>query len=86
MTPLEKTEAFYADLTRWYAEGDDKEMRAAAKLLMVALQKIEEHGGPHWLATVYEYVNILANDPERYRRMMESQRGETRGAGGSKPH
>ena len=86
MTPLEKTEAFYADLLRWYGDGDDKELRAAAKLLMVALLKLQQHDGPHWQGTVYEYINILANDPERFERMLESQRGETRDQGGATTH
>ena len=86
MTPLEKTEAFFTELTRWYGEGDERELRAAAKLLMVSLDKLSQHGGPHWQATVYEYVNILANDPEHFRRMLESQRGETRDRDGTTTH
>ena len=38
-TPLEKIEALYSELTDWYGEADKKELRVAAKLLMVSLEK-----------------------------------------------
>ncbi len=46
MTPLEKVEAFYVELLEYYGDGDEREIRAAAKLLLVALAKFKEHGGP----------------------------------------
>ena len=48
MTPLEKTEALYEELVSWYQDGDKKELRAASKLLMVALNKLHEHGPREW--------------------------------------
>ncbi|EXJ12620.1 hypothetical protein [Imhoffiella purpurea] len=75
MTPLEKTEALYRELVAWYGEGDDRETRAAAKLLMVALLKLKEHGGPGWRSLVDEYLRMLERDPERFLRMIDSNRG-----------
>jgi hypothetical protein len=76
MTPLEKAESLYEELVAWYENGDDKEIRAATKLLMVALNKLHEHGGRDWEALVRSYVDILANDPAHFRRLLDSQRGE----------
>jgi hypothetical protein len=86
MTPLEKTEALFFELTRGYGQGYDREMRAATKLLLVALDMIKEYGGPHWQGAVYEYIQLLANDAERFRKILEAQRGATRGRGGRPPH
>lgn len=77
MTPLERTEALYASLVRWYGDGSDRELRAATKLLMVALDRLRTHADD-WRDLVDSYVAILERDPERFRRMLESQRGETR--------
>ena len=76
MTPLEKVEALYDELVDWYGEGTDREIRAASKLLMVALPKLKQHGGPAWQGLVEDYLLMLKNDPERYRRMLEANRGE----------
>lgn len=81
MTPLEKTEALYRELVDWYGDGDERETRAAAKLLMVALLKLKEHGGPGWEGLVDEYLIMLKNDPERYHRMLESNRGREKRQG-----
>ena len=78
MTPLEKVDALYDDLVAWYGEGQDREIRAASKLLMIALLKLKAHGGFGWQGLLEEYVLILKNDPERYRAMLESNRGEGR--------
>lgn len=79
MTPLERTEALYEQLVAWYEDGNEKEVRAASKLLMVALNKLHEHAGHDWEALVKRYVDILANDPVHFRRMLDSQRGERKG-------
>ncbi|MBV5274090.1 MAG: hypothetical protein JZU52_10745 [Lamprocystis purpurea] len=76
MTPLEKVETLYDELVAWYGEGQDREIRAASKLLMIALLKLKEYGGFGWQGLLEEYVLILKNDPERYREMLESHRGE----------
>lgn len=60
----------------WYGEADEKELRSAAKLLLVALQAFSEHGGTRWHSLVMEYVNAAKFDPERFENMMESNRGE----------
>jgi hypothetical protein len=76
MTPLEKVDALYRDLVDGYGEGADREVRAASKLLMVALLKLKEHGGFGWQGLVEDYVLMLRNDPERYARILEANRGE----------
>lgn len=75
MTPLEKVEALYAELVEWYGEGADRETRAASKLLMIALLKLKEHDGFGWHALVDEYLLMLKNDPERFERMLDANRG-----------
>ncbi|MBK1724104.1 hypothetical protein CKO23_17955 [Thiocystis violacea] len=81
MTPLEKTEALYRELVAWYAEGPHRETRAAAKLLMVALLKLKEHGGPGWQGLVDEYLIMLRNEPERFQRMLDANRGKEKRPG-----
>lgn len=81
MTPLEKAEALYLELVAGYGGGSDRELRAASKLLMVALIRLKEHGGPGWRELVDDYVTILKNDPERYQRMLESNRGKDKRQG-----
>lgn len=76
MTPLEKVEALYQELVDGYGEGADREARAASKLLMIALLKLKEHGGFGWRGLVEDYVLMLENDPERYERILEANRGE----------
>lgn len=78
MTPLERTEALYEELLRWYGDGADKEMRAASKLLMVALDRLRTYGGDDWRTLVYSYIDTLVEHPERFRQMLNSQRGETK--------
>jgi hypothetical protein len=75
LTPLEKVETLYNELVDWYGEGTDREIRAASKLLMVALLKLKENGGLAWQELVEDYLLILRNDPERYRRMLDANRG-----------
>lgn len=78
MTPLEKVEALYNELVNSYHEGDQREIRAASKLLMVALARLKEHGGFGWQGLVEEYVIMLKNDPERFATMLDANRGETK--------
>lgn len=75
MTPLEKTEALYAELVAGYGGGSDRETRAAAKLLMVALAKLKEHAGPGWQSLAEEYIHMLRDDPARFERLLEANRG-----------
>lgn len=78
LTPLEKVEALYDELNKWYGEADKKELRIAAKLLIVALDKFAKHGGVGWRSLVTEYVDILQKDPEKFEKIMLSNRGELR--------
>jgi hypothetical protein len=76
MTPIEKVEVLYEELVAWYGEGTDRETRAAAKLLMIALLKLKEHGGSGWQSLVDAYILMLNTDPERFRRVLDAGRGE----------
>jgi hypothetical protein len=76
MTPLEKVEVLYREIVESYHEGDKREIRAASKLLMVALTHLKEHGGFGWQGLLEEYVIMLKNDPERFRNMLDANRGE----------
>jgi hypothetical protein len=76
LTPLEKIESLYSELVDWYGEADKKEQRVAAKLLIVALEKIAIFEGNGWDDLVMEYVAILKNDPERFQKIIESNRGD----------
>jgi hypothetical protein len=75
-TPLEKVEALYEELVDWYEDGSDREIRAASKLLMIGLLKLKAHGGFRWQGLVEDYVLMLKQDPERYERILEANRGE----------
>ncbi len=76
MTPLEKTEAFFDELVAHYGEGDDREIRAAAKLMLVALAKFKAHGGPGGINMADEYVNLAKYDPEKFERILQSNRSQ----------
>ena len=75
--PIERVEALYDELVGHYGDGDQREIRAAAKILLVALSKFREHGGPQWATLLDEYVEILKHDPQRFQRMLESNRATT---------
>lgn len=75
-TPLEKIEALYTELLGWYGEADSKELRVAAKLLLVALEKFSIHGGNNWHELVTEYIDILRKDPKKFQKIIEANRGE----------
>ena len=74
MTPLEKTEIFFDELVAHYGGGEDREIRAAAKLMLVALAKFKEHCGPRGIDLADEYLNLLKHDPEKFERIMQSNR------------
>jgi hypothetical protein len=79
-TPLEKVEDLYEQLVAWYGEGKDREIRAASKLLMISLLKLKEHGGFGWQGLVEDYILMLKNDPERYRKVLDANRGDVKAA------
>jgi hypothetical protein len=76
MTPLDKVEVLYRELVYSYGEGSDKEIRAASKLLMVALDEIKRHGGPQWREIVEEYMQILAENPQKYEKILATHRSQ----------
>ncbi len=79
MTPLEKVEALYEELVAHYGEGEDREIRAAAKLLLVALAKFKEHSGSRGITLAEEYLDLLKHDPDKFDRIMHSNRSEGSG-------
>ncbi|WP_295542414.1 hypothetical protein [uncultured Thiohalocapsa sp.] len=78
-TPTERVEQLFEALTAHYGAGDDRELRAAAKLLLVALDKIRSHGGHNWSGLLDEYVHIVKHDPERFARMLQSNSSRSSG-------
>lgn len=74
MTPLERVERLYRDLTGHYGQGQDAELRAAAKLLLVAVAAIRQHGGPGWPQLIEDYLRIARDDPERFEHIMQASR------------
>jgi hypothetical protein len=76
-SPTERVEALYQELVAHYGSGDDRELRAAAKLLLVALAKFRAHGGQRWASLLDEYVDIVKRDPERFERMLQANSGSS---------
>ena len=74
MTPLDKVEVLYQHLVYSYEGAQDAEVRAASKLLMVALCKIKESDRYDWFETVQEYIDILRNDPAKFERFVDQNR------------
>lgn len=75
-TPMEKIESLFDELVAHYGSGDDKELRVAAKMLMVALDRFRLHGGGEWSSLVREYVSIAVNDQEKFERILQANRSE----------
>jgi hypothetical protein len=76
MTPLNKVEALYEELVAHYGEGEDRELRAAAKLMLVALDKFKAHGGQRGIALADEYLDLLKLDPDKFDRIISTSRNE----------
>ena len=74
MTPLERVEVFYRELVAHYHEAEDAELRAAAKLLLVAIAEFKRYGGADWERLLDEYVEIAKKDPARFERMVRGNR------------
>ncbi|GAB6039577.1 hypothetical protein [Endothiovibrio diazotrophicus] len=74
MTPLERVESLHRELVQHYHEARDAELRAATKLLLVAIAELMRHGGPGWHNLLNEYTQIARQDPERFRRMVQANR------------
>ena len=74
LSPVERVEVLYQALVDHYGEGDERELRAATKLLMVALEKIAAFGGPGAMSLIDEYVDMVRHEPERLAGILELQR------------
>jgi hypothetical protein len=75
--PLRKAEAFYDELLAHHGPGKDRDIHAAAKLLLVALDKFRRHGGQEWMSLVTEYITMIKENPEKFDLMMKCQRGQS---------
>ncbi len=76
-SPTDRVDALYRELVEHYGAGDDREVRAAAKLMMVALWQFRAHGGREWGQLVDEYVHLIKRDPERFKRMLDANAGKS---------
>ena len=74
MTPLERVEILYLELVEHYHEAQDAKLRAAAKLLLVAIAEFKRHGGNDWQRLLDEYVRIAKTEPTRFERMVQGNR------------
>lgn len=72
--PMARIEALFEELVEHYGEGDDKELRVAAKMLMVALDRFRQHGGYGWPGLVREYLSIAIDDADRFDLMLNANR------------
>ncbi len=75
-TPLERIESLCAELTAHYGEGADRELRVAAKLLLVALDQFRRHGGYGWSSQVREYLSIAEYDAETFNAILRANRSD----------
>ena len=75
-SPVNQIEALYEDLITHYSDGEDRELRVAAKMLLVALDRFRQHGGTGWSSLVREYLSIAEYDPEKFERILSANRGE----------
>ncbi|MEE2732517.1 MAG: hypothetical protein VYA55_16980 [Pseudomonadota bacterium] len=73
-TPMERIEQLCEDLRAHYQQVDDCELRIAAKVMLVALDQFQRWGGPHWKSLVQEYVDTALEDPEKFQRILQSNR------------
>ena len=74
LSPLERVELCHAELVVHYADGDDAELRAAAKLLLIAIDKFRRHGGQQWDKSVEEYLVMARDHPEKLDTILASNR------------
>ena len=75
-TPMVQIESLFEELVAHYGDGDDRELRVAAKMLMVALDQFRRHGGGGWASLVREYTSIAVNDREKFELILRANRGE----------
>lgn len=72
--PLQQVDQLYSQLVAHYGDGEDARIRAASKLLIVALEKFKCHGGPDWVRLVHEYLSLAAENPGKFDRIIRCQR------------
>lgn len=72
--PLQKVDQLYEELVSHYDQAQDAEIRAASKLLIVALEKIQRFGGPDWEHLVTEYLTLIKENPQKFERIVKCQR------------
>ncbi len=77
-SPLEKIEALCVELANHYGAGEERELRVAAKLLLVSLDQFRRHGGHGWPSLVREYLSIAEYEAEKFEQILRSNRGEDR--------
>jgi len=75
-TPVERIESLCDELVTHYADGADKELRVAAKMLLVSIDQFRQFGGRGWSSLVREYLTIAENDPEKFERILLANRSE----------
>ena len=75
-TPMEKIESLFEELVKHYGDGDDRELRVAAKMLIVSLDRFRQHGGSNWSVLAREYTSIAVSDPEKFERILRANRSE----------
>lgn len=73
-SPIERVEQLYLDLVAHYAGGEQREARAAVKLLTVALARLAEHRPNDWERLVGEYVEIVRDQPGELERILDGGR------------
>ena len=76
-SPISQVDQLFQQLVLHYEEGEDRELRAAAKLLLVALDKFRRHGGKDWEQLLDQYVEMAKQRPEKLERILKSQRANT---------
>lgn len=74
---MAKIETLFDELVKHYGDGDDRELRVAAKMLMVALDRFRRHGGFEWSNLVREYTSIAMSDQEKFDRILRANRSES---------
>lgn len=74
--PMTQIELLFEELVAHYGDGDDRELRVAAKMLMVSLDRFRRHGGGGWSNLVREYTSLAVNDPEKFERVLRANRSE----------
>lgn len=75
-TPMVQIESLFEELVKHYGDGDDRELRVAAKMLMVALDRFRQYGGGQWQSLVWEYTNTAVHDQEKFARILRANRSE----------